>query len=1319
MKRFLAALTLSLLPAVGAAQDWLGLEKDLAALYLPTGVVNGEIDEQTYDAIKLFQYSFGFPMKNRLTELERTVLARAAVAAQSTGPFVFEEEREVWDDPETLFLTGYFDRFTRRVFANGPHFMAERTLLPYHPDNVGDPNNLFTTNTERVSAYADQAEAIAANAGAPLAPSVFILTQTQREDPNGIQLTLKALETILPLAEKNPAETAMTALMTQMSRGRFRDGVPCRELAEADRLFNILNRAVVVAAQSGLVPYKWSALVTRAIDCAPESERDGLYQLRYDHSLSVSNYARRQVLVDWARDAMARGQDKQARRAYAEAMELLDSRPVKPNADRNVNTLIPPEDAVAMARLGMVVPANRLAQAHVTFIVNRPKLGDGASRAAQGSYTFASLQTALMLLDLGNDALLSRLGIHMTPTVIGSDPTVLRGNWFAAQIGMRYLKETEEHSRQVRVGRQILPQVAASGDFIATMVINLLVAEASAELGDFELAETHLTDVQRIAALNNVRPMVENRVLEVQDRLAVFRLANLPVAEQLVQQLTTYYGNDCKGAPHRAGATDWPFPKIDFYNFSTAPDFRTVILNSDVMDTLSKCIPSEKKGSVTIRKLQKHQARMFCAIAAIHGRADLVTSVLKSKDAAVPDITSSIWCIYGLTDVGIVSWVDRAGFANGTSDSEILYNMMIATPQVRRSVLSSLNPNALPQTGLNSTPWADLALARAPALRQKLLADVRQSFLGSHGNIGPQAEDFEDAYLAGVALRKLGLYNIAEAVFYLDDRIDPFNFGFEDTESLTADLLDIPSVQKRLDYARLYRSSGQFDRARAAISPIVELAVARLSSTENPLPGTVEQWSERLADAFHLYLTLQFDPNSQAPNYQSIFLVQQFIQAARSTASLSVLEQRLNSSAPDAARAYQDSQRILRAVMRDPNAEPRAIEEATQRLRTAEEELERSDGALQGHQIGVIRPLEDAVASLVPGEAMLVVTQLEEAMIQTILTATTAQARRVDVQRYDATQQVRRFRESVTQSTVEVDRFDTRAARDLYDYMVGWALGRVVPSRLKIVADSPWATLPYGALKTGDGWLAQTTALQLSPSVARSVLSAASTSRGVAKRGFVGFGDPIMTNYANRPGVTAQGMLAPLPETKPELDFLAALFGDRSHQEVYTRASATEAQIRALNADNRLQSSRILALATHGLLSSDAVGVGDAALVLSDPTQPDTDGFLSSSEIYTYRIGAELVILSACNTGTPNAGNGISDLASAFFYAGAQRLMLTHWEIESGAALEMLKHFAPNFSQAGAVPDDSLRSAINAILTNPRLQRYHHPRYWAAHFIIS
>ena len=104
-------------------------------------------------------------------------------------------------------------------------------------------------------------------------------------------------------------------------------------------------------------------------------------------------------------------------------------------------------------------------------------------------------------------------------------------------------------------------------------------------------------------------------------------------------------------------------------------------------------------------------------------------------------------------------------------------------------------------------------------------------------------------------------------------------------------------------------------------------------------------------------------------------------------------------------------------------------------------------------------------------------------------------------------------------------------------------------------------------------------------------------------------------------------------------------------------------------------------------------------------------------------LDADLVILSACSTassdGTPGA-EGLSGLASAFFYAGTRGLLVTHWDIPSGPALDVTTGMIEARSLDGAVSwPRALQSSILQMLDNPRSPLHAHPVSWAGHFLVS
>jgi CHAT domain-containing protein len=150
--------------------------------------------------------------------------------------------------------------------------------------------------------------------------------------------------------------------------------------------------------------------------------------------------------------------------------------------------------------------------------------------------------------------------------------------------------------------------------------------------------------------------------------------------------------------------------------------------------------------------------------------------------------------------------------------------------------------------------------------------------------------------------------------------------------------------------------------------------------------------------------------------------------------------------------------------------------------------------------------------------------------------------------------------------------------------------------------------------------------------------------------------------------------LAPLPETVDEACAVAAAMG-APETAVRLGADATEAAIKDLSEEGRLARARILHFATHGLVSGELSGLAEPAVVLTPPdaASPRDDGLLTASEVTTLKLDADWVILSACNTASGDGGGeALSGLARAFFYAGAHSLMVSHWPVNSDAAVSLV-----------------------------------------------
>ena len=107
---------------------------------------------------------------------------------------------------------------------------------------------------------------------------------------------------------------------------------------------------------------------------------------------------------------------------------------------------------------------------------------------------------------------------------------------------------------------------------------------------------------------------------------------------------------------------------------------------------------------------------------------------------------------------------------------------------------------------------------------------------------------------------------------------------------------------------------------------------------------------------------------------------------------------------------------------------------------------------------------------------------------------------------------------------------------------------------------------------------------------------------------------------------------------------------------------------------------------------------------------------LTASEVAQLKLGAEWVILSACNTaapdGTPGA-EGLSGLAKAFLYAGGRALLVSHWPVVSAAATEITTRLFEETAGSTATIGraEALRRSMLALMTTPEKPYYAHPLF--------
>lgn len=1319
---------LLLWPSQTVAQNILQIEQQLSAIGYSVGQVDGVSDVQTRQAVMDFQYSFGFNVTGELTADEVIFLAKSEQISQMQVPFAIEELREEYRDLEQIFNRGPQGRLPRNIYANGAHYLAERGYFQYNPTHLSLGSAIFAplmdSERERRNHYRKIAKDISVNTRNELGAAVLTLSDWDNEVKN-LDETMGALELLLSYAESAPKETAYLASLIQGIERRVNPLRACMSVDDAQRVFPLISRTITLAMRSTLSRVYWARILSLATACSPQDTRDNYYQVLLDISQQVSPTQEIITHSLWAQDAKERGADDTARLHFAQAADAFLAGLMHQDinyADVS-NGLMQAGDVTAMYYLNMTTRVQNLGNQRIDQIESIPFASIDLSFASASNYNYALVETSLLFMETRQFDNLRRLGVFLA----GRQFDAIRGQsemmpettaiWESALIGLRSLKRSEEHQQLLNLATIIMPTLLSERANLEALEVSLMQAEAAIELGFFEDAELAMIQAVTLANITSSTAKIEPRIISVRRALNLWKLADLTAADKLIDQLETHYALLC--GPDVAQRNDYyQYPSVDFETLGSDPSVAAALLKNNMMDQILTCGIS--------RAMTETEARLICALAGFTGRRDVANYFLNNAIAGVENwerYPSMELCAHGLADAGHSDWFQLETLPSGDTISESNIRFFAMSPIERQAASQSVSLQDIDDIW----DWTDIRLEHLEKnfplpQRQELFKATLRKFEGSFGRIGAQEEDYFQVANLATAYRRMGLFRAAEAHLYIGARVDPFAFGTEPAEKLAQDLLIPLAVHNRLQYAKLYRAEGDSDRAYSAIGPLAEYAVARLTTGTDPLPGTVEQWAKRLEPLFTAYLEIQFDGVSNGANYPVIFAIKQYLHLANSSASATVLEQRLKSANPDVARQYQDARRKLRLALDNPSETGTQISDLSLELRSIEAQLPKRDAALRNHQIGVTRDIGDVILELRNADAaMLVVTQLPKSVILMYLDGNGATGKRLQMSRADVNKMVISFRTGLLETNGVTNLFDESLAANTYEDLIGWAhSGKEPPPALRLVLDGPLSILPFAALRREDGWLGAQASIRVSPSVA---WAAKPLRTSTEFRGFVGLGDPNLTdgNVEQRTALLGSELFFPeLPETANELTFMALSFGGNPSTDVFTRQNASEDQIWVLNNSNRLADISILALATHGLLSSETGVLKSPGLLLSLPTQLGTDGILTAQEIYHLRIGADLVVLSACNTGTPDAGAGLSDLASSFLYAGAGALILTHWEIDSGAGVEIMKRIAIDQRNRGNSNfSTSLQEAVRGMLADPAFKKFHHPRFWASHFILG
>jgi CHAT domain-containing protein/Tfp pilus assembly protein PilF len=317
-------------------------------------------------------------------------------------------------------------------------------------------------------------------------------------------------------------------------------------------------------------------------------------------------------------------------------------------------------------------------------------------------------------------------------------------------------------------------------------------------------------------------------------------------------------------------------------------------------------------------------------------------------------------------------------------------------------------------------------------------------------------------------------------------------------------------------------------------------------------------------------------------------------------------------------------------------------------------------------------------------------------------------------------------------------------AAEAYDLILAPVKERIRGKDLVIVPGGALAYVPFEVLVEDGRYLIEQHRIRYAPSLtALYLLRLWEKTRPQPQRPLWAMADPVydpadqrsagkldlaqatratLTEYLSRTdrGSAVGKAYARLRFTGAEAEAIRVRLG-AADADVLTGVQATEAAVKAASAQGLLARARYVHFATHGILGLDTGQ--PPALVLSlvgndgkhDEDGGINDGFLRLDEVTRLQLNADLVVLSACETGKGRlyAGEGVTGLARAFLYAGSRGVVASLWAVDDRETAAFMAQLYGGLKD-GQAAADALRAAKLEMIRDRKP-----PVYWAPFILIG
>jgi len=284
-------------------------------------------------------------------------------------------------------------------------------------------------------------------------------------------------------------------------------------------------------------------------------------------------------------------------------------------------------------------------------------------------------------------------------------------------------------------------------------------------------------------------------------------------------------------------------------------------------------------------------------------------------------------------------------------------------------------------------------------------------------------------------------------------------------------------------------------------------------------------------------------------------------------------------------------------------------------------------------------------------------------------------------------------------------RFLDSSLQELYQLLIE-PIADLLPldptSRIIFIPHESLFLVPFAALQDPSGnYLIEKHTILTAPSI--QVLSLTKKQQQLTSgKGALVVGNPTMPSIGFNTNQPPEELKS-LPYSETEAIAIAQLL----NAEPLTGDKATKVAVL-----QQIERARIVHLATHGILD-DVEGLGVPGVIALAPSKGDS-GLLTANEIFNLRLNAELVALSACNTGRGRiTGDGVIGLSRSFIAAGVPSVVVSLWSVTDQSTADFMAEF---YRQMQLTPDiaQALRKAMLVTLV-----KYPNPVDWAAFTLIG